>query len=89
MRNFSEKSYLYYSKTSNIEKVEIFHALKVALLMRSRSERGTGNRQKKLIKRLIFYDSNEIEIGLPFHSFWNIFGGLCTQVFYSSTWGKW
>ena len=60
MRNFSDKNYLYYSKASNIEKVEIFHALKVALLMRRHSERGT-------IKKLIFDDSVKIEIGLPFY----------------------
>ena len=32
-------------------------------------------------------DSDEIEIKLPFYksflTFWNIFGGLCTQIFYS------
>ena len=39
------KNYLYYSKTSNIENVKIFHGLhdKVALMMRIRSERGTRN----------------------------------------------
>ena len=45
-----------------------------------------------LIKRGIFYDSDKIEFRLPFYrsfsTFWNIFGGLCTQVFYSSIWGK-
>ena len=39
-----------------------------------------------LIKRLIFYDSDEIEIRLPFYrSFltsWNMFSGLCTQDFF-------
>ena len=38
------------------------------------------------------YDSDEIEIRLPFYrsfsTFWIIFGGLCTQIFYSSAWGK-
>ena len=38
------------------------------------------------------YDSDEIEIRLSFYrsflTFWNIFGGLFTQGFYSSTWGK-
>ena len=37
-----------------------------------------------------FGDFDEIEITIPFYrpfsTFWNIFGGLCTQVFYSSTW---
>ena len=45
-----------------------------------------------LIKRSIFYDSDESEIRLPFHrslsTFWNIFSGLCTQVFYSWVWVK-
>ena len=40
-----------------------------------------------LIKRLIFHVSDETEIRLPFYgsfsTFWNIFGGLYTQVFYS------
>ena len=44
------------------------------------------------IKILIFYDSVEVEIRLPFYrpfsAFWNIFDGFCTQVFYSSAWGK-
>ena len=41
VRNFSGKSYLYYSKTNNIEEVEMFLALhdKVALLMKRRYER--------------------------------------------------
>ena len=45
MRNFSEKSYLYYA---NIDKTEIFHALcdKVALLTNRCSERVTGNRHQ-------------------------------------------
>ena len=42
------------------------------------------------IKGLIFYDSDETKIRLPFYrcfsTFWNIFGGLCTQVFYSWAW---
>ena len=41
-----------------------------------------------LIDRWIFYDSDEIEIRLPFYrslsTFWNIFGGICTQAFNSS-----
>ena len=45
-----------------------------------------------LINRGICYDSDEIEIRLPFFSsfsiFWDILGGLCTQVFYSSEWSK-
>ena len=40
-----------------------------------------------LIKRSIFYGSDGIVIITPFYKFlstlWNIFGGLCTQVFYS------
>ena len=43
-----------------------------------------------LFKRQIFRDADEIEIRLPFcRSFttsWNIFGGLCAQVFYSRAW---
>ena len=43
-----------------------------------------------LIKRYIFYNSDEIKIRLPFYrsfsTFWNVFGGLCTQVFYSWLW---
>ena len=40
------------------------------------------------------YDSDKIEIRLPFYryfsAFWYIFGGLCTQFFYSSILGiKW
>ena len=40
-----KKRYLYYSKASNTENVEIFHGLqnKAALLMRKRSERVTKN----------------------------------------------
>ena len=38
----------------------------------------------------MFYDSDETEIRLSFYrafsTFWNIFGDLCTQVFYSWTW---
>ena len=34
--------------------------------------------------------TNEIEIRIPFYrsflTFWNMFDGLCTQVFYSWTW---
>ena len=45
-----------------------------------------------LIERLIFYDSHEIEIRLPFYrsfsTFCNVFGSLCTQVFHSFAWGK-
>ena len=45
-----KKNYLYYSKASNTENVEIFHSLhdKVALLTRRRSERGTRNRHRKI-----------------------------------------
>ena len=36
--------------------------------------------------------SDETEITFPFcrsfSTFWNIFRGLCSQVFYSSAWGK-
>ena len=39
------------------------------------------------MKRLILYDSGEIETRIPFYrsfsTFWNIFGGFCTDVFYS------
>ena len=45
-----------------------------------------------LIKRWIFYESDDFEIRLPFYisfsTFWNIFGGLCTQVFHLSACGK-
>ena len=38
-------------------------------------------------EKMNFYDSIGIEIRTPFNrffsTFWNIFGGLCTQVFYS------
>ena len=41
-----------------------------------------------LNERWFFYDSEEIEIRLSFNrsfsAFWNIFGGLFSQVFYSS-----
>ena len=41
---------------------------------------------------MIFYDSDESEIRLPFYSsfstFWNIFGSLCTHVFCSKAWLK-
>ena len=40
-----------------------------------------------LIKRRIFYNSDGTKIRLSFYrsfsTFWNIFGGLCTQAFYS------
>ena len=43
-----------------------------------------------LIKRRIFY-MTLMKLRLVYRSFstfWNIFGGLCIQVFYSSAWGK-
>ena len=102
MKNLSEKNYLYYRMTSNIEKVEIIHVLhnKVTLLRR-RSERGTRNRHKNIFRKVLpiyienvnqkifFYDSDEIEIRLPFYrsssTFGNILGSIYTQVFFSST----
>ena len=76
--------------------------------MRKRYERRTRNCHRKFFRKvwtiylasyiknvnqkMNFYDSDEIELRLPFYrsfsTFWNIFGGLCTHVFYSSTWGK-
>ena len=45
-----------------------------------------------MIKRFIFYNSDEIENRLafykPFSTFWNIFGGLCTHFFIHGHWGK-
>ena len=42
---------------------------------------------KKFDQKMNFsFDPDEIEIRLPFYRF--IFGGLCTQVFYSSAWLK-
>ena len=42
--------------------------------------------KKILIKKLIFYDSDENETRLPFYksfsTFGNVFDGLCTQFFY-------
>ena len=92
---------------NNIEKVEILHVLhdKVALLMRRNSERRTRNCHQIIFGKVwtiyvenvdqkinILYNSDEIEIRLPFYkscsTFWNLFGGFCTQDFYSSTWGK-
>ena len=86
---------------TNIEKVEILHVLhdKVALLIRRRSERGTRNCHQRVCRKVctiyienvdqkmnFLYDSDEIEIRLPFcrsfSTFWNIFCGLCTEVFY-------
>ena len=102
MKNLSERSCLYYRKTSNIEKVEIIHVLhnKVTLLMRRRSEQGTRNCHKNIFRnvltmyienvnqKIFFYDSDEIEIRLPFYrsfsTFGNIFGIIYTEVFYSS-----
>ena len=44
------------------------------------------------IERWIFDEFNEIGIGLSFYrsfwTFWNMFGGLCTKVFYSWYMGK-
>ena len=41
-------------------------------------------------QKINFYDSDETEIRLPFYRsfsiFYNVFGGLCTQVFYSWGW---
>ena len=56
MSKTSQKSYLYYSKASNTENVEIFHGLhnKVTLLMRIRSERRTKNRQQKNSEKVWF-----------------------------------
>ena len=86
---------------TNIEKVEILHVLhdKIALLMRRRSERGTRNCHQRLLRKVwtiyienfdqqmsSLHDSDKIKIRLPFYRF--LFGGLCTQVFYSSVWGK-
>ena len=46
----------------------------------------------KLIKGWIFHGSDEIEIKFPFYksfsTFWNVFSGLCTQIFYSLGWDK-
>ena len=43
-------------------------------------------------KMNLLYDSDEIEIRLYFYryfsTFWNIFGGICIHVFYSSAWVK-
>ena len=40
-----------------------------------------------LLKRWFFYDSDGTEIRLTYYrsfsTYWNIFDGLCTQVFYS------
>ena len=67
-----------------IEKVEILHVLhnKVALLMRRRSEPGTRNCHQIIFRRVwtiyienvnqkmnFLYDSDEIEIRLPFYRF--------------------
>ena len=54
VRHFSGKSYLYYSKTNNIEKVEMFHALhdKVALLMKRHYERETRNCLQKKFRKI-------------------------------------
>ena len=54
VRNFSVKSYLHYSKTNNIGKVEIFHVLhdKVALLMKRRYEHGTKNSHQKIFRKV-------------------------------------
>ena len=67
------------------------------MLTRRRSDWGTRNSHQRIFrkvwtiykkswpKRRIFYDSNEIEIRLPFYSslsiFLDIFGGLWTQLF--------
>ena len=89
---------------TNIEKIEILHVLHdtVALLMRRRSERGARNCHQiifrkfwtieKVGQKMNFYMTDEIEIRFRFYrsfsTFWNIFDGLCTRVFYSSTLGK-
>ena len=47
-------NYMYYSKTSNIEKVQIFYVLheKVALLMKRRYKRGTRNCHRKFFRKV-------------------------------------
>ena len=74
----SEKSCLFYCICTNIDKIEIILVLhdRVALLMRKHSEHETRNRAslcrkvwiryKNLIRRLIFDDSDETEIRLPY-----------------------
>ena len=74
---------------------------KVALQTRKCSEQGTRNRQQRIFRKVLtiqekidqksnFFDSSETDIKLPFCSsfstFKNIFGVLCTQVFYSWLW---
>ena len=85
MRKFSEKSYLYYSKTSNTENVELFHVWydKVALLMRKSSEWKTRYCPKRflewfgtyisVIENVTFYDSDETEIRLTFYKSFSTF----------------
>ena len=104
-RDLSEKSYLYYNIPANINKFKEFCIShnKVALLTRRHSEQGTRNRHqrvfrkvliiyknKMLIKRWIFYNSDETDIRLLFYrsfsTFWNIFGGFALRFFIHGPW---
>ena len=86
---------------TNIEKVEISHVLldKVALLMKRCSERGTRNCCQRISRKVwttyienvdqtwILY-MTRMKLVLDFLFTDSFFGVLCTQVFYSSAWGK-
>ena len=86
---------------TNIEKFEILHVLhdKVALLMRRGSLPGTRNCDQIIFRKVwIIYRENInqkmnfymtlMKLRLDFLFTYFFFGGLCTQVFYSLTWGK-
>ena len=91
-----------------IEKVEILHVLhnKVALLMRRRSEPGTRNCHQIIFRRVwtiyienvnqkmnFLYDSDEIEIRLPFYRFlfcWPLHSSfLFIECRWKVKWVKW
>ena len=88
MRNFSEKSYLYYSIGTNINKVEICHVLyKQSCTANKRFRKVWTIYIKNFDQKINFYVSDETETRYPFYrffsTFWYIFGGHYTHVIYS------
>ena len=89
---------------TNIEKVHVIHDDKVVLLMERGSEWGTRNHHQRVFGKVwTIYIENvdqkmnvlwlyEIESRLRFErsfsTFWDIFGGLCTQFFLFIGMGK-
>ena len=90
---------MYYSILTLIKSKYFVLHNKVALLKRRRSERGTRNHNQIIFRKVLAIENVdqkmnflwlETEIRLPFYTsfstFWNKFGGLYAQFFYSWAW---